>query len=183
MLTEQPSLQSFVQRIGNELSAKAIVLLHEDGRVLHRYGWIDDANYPPMAALVVAMIAAGKSLGKLGESFPENPSRFTCDSDAIGLYTVAVTKEIWLAVLYEQPLNPGLFRMKVRRYSELLARLEVKPPAQWEITESKAYTGAIVHPALSKNAVATELITPFKSTLFADISDEEIDELFENTRS
>ena len=134
--SEQPSVSGLVDRITHELGAKAVFLLHENGQVLQRSGWIDESEYPSMAALVAAMIAAGKSLSNVGEAFLGNPSRFACDSESVGLYTVSVAQQIWLAVFYDQPLNPGQFRMKVRRYSELLARLGVQAPQQWEVTEN-----------------------------------------------
>jgi hypothetical protein len=175
---QQPSLQSLVQRISHELSAKAVVLLHENGQVLHRSGWMEDNDYPAMAALVAAMISAGKTLGSIGDSFAGAPSRFSCDSEAMGLYTVAVSSDIWLAVLYEQPLNPGLFRMKVRKYSDLLARFGVSRNEQWEIPP-----GATLPPVSSQPGPASEKSTRDKSSLFVNITDEEIDQLFENPSS
>lgn len=198
---EQPSVRGLVDRMSHELSAKAVVLLHENGQVLQRSGWIDDHEYPAMAALVVAMIAAGKSLSHLGQAFLGIPSRFTCDSDKMGLYTVGVTPEIWLTVLYEQPLNPGQFRMKVRRYAELLAKLGVKKPTQWDSADTGPGTsvvvpggpiagatvgngpsnGANLPPAgLQERNAQQEKLTKKDSSLFTNITDEEIDELFEN---
>lgn len=176
-LPEQPSVAGLVQRIATELDAKAVMLLHESGQVLHRSGWVGEEHYPSMAALVAAMIAAGKSLGGMEDGFSGEPGRLSCDSDLMGLYTVAVTGGIWLAVLYEQPLNPGLFRMKVRRYCAFLAQLGVRRPRQWEATEHDD-TEDNMRPAHRQ-----EIITPAKPTLFGDISDEEIDELFEGARS
>jgi hypothetical protein len=115
---QQPSLPSLIQRMSHELNTKAVVLFHESGQILYRSGWLDETHFPTMAALAAAMIAAGKSLGKLGEATAgDSPTRFSCDSDEIGLYTVAVGPEHWLAALYDQPMNPGQFRMKVRRYA------------------------------------------------------------------
>lgn len=179
---EQPSLQGLVQRMGQELNAKAVLLLHESGQVLHRSGWVEDADYPPMAALVSAMIAAGRQLSSLGENFVGTPRLFSCDSERMGLYTVAVSPEIWLAVLYEQPLNPGQFRMRVRTYSQELARLGVQLPGQWELG-SGAEAGASLPPVSPQTEVSEERITGPKSSLFNDITDEEIENLFENARS
>jgi hypothetical protein len=39
-----------------------------------------------------------------------------------------VGEGIWLTALYEQPMNPGLFRMKVRRYAEIIARIGASKP-------------------------------------------------------
>lgn len=178
----QPSTQSLVERMSHELGARAVLVLHENGQVLHRYGWISENEYPTMAALISAMIATGNSLGKLGEHFPHSPSRLSCDSDAMGLYMVGVNPGLWLAVLYEQPMNPGQFRMKVRRYASLLAKIGVSQPMQWE-TESPSSTRDKVAPKSTGGSVTMEIITEKNSSLFANITDEEIDEIFENARS
>ncbi len=182
-MLEQPALESLIQRMSHELAAKALVVLHENGQVLYRYGWIEENEHLHMAALVAAMIAAGKSLGQLGENFPGNPSRFGYDSESRGLYTVAVTSEIWLAVLYDQPLNPGKFRMKVRGYAELISKLGVQQPQQWEVPQSDTSPRATLPPVSSVKGTSSEILTSAKSSLFADISDDEIDKLFENARS
>ena len=180
---EQPSVGGVVERMSHDLSAKAVLLLHENGQILHNSGWIEDADYPSIAALVVAMIAAGKSLGSLGEVFPGSPSRFSCDSENTGFYTVGVSQGIWLAVLYDLPLNPGLFRMKVRRYAELLAQLGVRQPEQWESTEISFRTGASLPPVSKEGIKNREILTKKDSTLFVNITDEEIDQIFENPSS
>lgn len=180
---EQPSVRGLVEKMSHDLSAKAVILLHENGQVLQRSGWIEDSDYPSMAALVVAMIAAGKSLGRLGEAFPGSPSRFSCDSESAGVYTVGVANDIWLAVLYDQPLNPGQFRMKVRRFAELLAKLGVSRPQQWEEVEMGPTAGANLPPVSSRTVGGPENLTAKKSSLFVNITDEEIDQLFENARS
>jgi predicted regulator of Ras-like GTPase activity (Roadblock/LC7/MglB family) len=129
----QPVLESLVERLGSEINAKAVLLLHENGQVIQRYGWIGEHEYPAMAALVAAMIATGKSLGALGEAFAGSPNRFSCDSEAMGLYMSFVSEGIWLTALYDQPMNPGLFRMKVRRYAELIARIGAAKPGEAQV--------------------------------------------------
>jgi predicted regulator of Ras-like GTPase activity (Roadblock/LC7/MglB family) len=188
----QPSLESLLQRLGEEISAKAVLLLHESGQVLHQFGALEENEFPAMAALVSAMIATGKSLGSLGEAFAEAPRRLACDSDEVGLYTVAVSEDIWLVALYDQPLNPGLARMKVRRCAEACARLGADIPEPWEMPEIvtpsiaapiKAQTGAIVSPPVALDTTSQAKITEDKNSLFNNITDDEIDRLFENTHS
>jgi predicted regulator of Ras-like GTPase activity (Roadblock/LC7/MglB family) len=185
LTSHQPAVRGLVERISQELGTRAVILLHENGQILQSKGWIDDAEIPAMAALVAAMIAAGKSLDGLGAAFGGAPSRFSCDSESRGLYTIAVMNGIWLSVLYEQPLNPGQFRMKVRRYAEHLAQLGVKKPEQWEVTDfvHAAASSATLSPVSSKEMARPEKLTAKNSSLFGNISDEEIDELFENARS
>lgn len=192
----QPSLESLLQRMGEEISAKAVLLLHESGQVLHQFGALEENEYPAMAALVSAMIATGKSLGSLGESFAEAPRRLACDSDEVGLYTVAVGEGIWLVALYDQPLNPGLVRMKVRRCAEACARLGADIPEPWEMpeivtpkatpsseTRSTAPIGANLSPPVALDTISQAKITEDKNSLFNNITDDEIDRLFENTHS
>jgi hypothetical protein len=177
--------------MGEEISAKAVLLLHESGQVLHQFGELQEGEFPAMAALVSAMIATGKSLGSLGEAFAEAPRRLSCDSDEVALYTVAVSGDIWLVALYDQPLNPGLARMKVRRCAEACARLGAEIPEQWGMPEnaapverpSPAPTRAIVSPPVALDTSSQAKITEDKNSLFNNITDDEIDRLFENTHS
>ncbi|RZA02690.1 MAG: hypothetical protein EOP11_16525, partial [Proteobacteria bacterium] len=80
----QPVLESLLERLGSEINARAVLLLHENGQVIQRSGWIGEHEYPAMAALVAAMIATGKSLSALGENFAGSPNRFACDSEEMG---------------------------------------------------------------------------------------------------
>lgn len=191
--SQQPSLPSLIQRMSHELGTKAVILFHETGQIVHRSGWLDEMHFPAMAALAAAMIAAGKSLGQLGEA-SDSPTRFSCDSNQVGLYTVAVGSEHWLAALYDQPMNPGQFRMKVRRYAETFARFGISNPEQWEVGfEEDEGSGLASHddkigarmtpPVSEKTAPVAANITEKKSTLFTNITDDEIDSLFENARS
>jgi hypothetical protein len=176
-----------LQRLAEEISATAVLLLHETGQVLHQFGSLGSGEFPAMAALVSAMIATGKSLGGLGPAF-ESPRRFACDSDDMGLYTVSVEEEIWLVALYDQPLNPGLARMKVRRCAEACSRLGTEVPEQGEIeapAPAKALSspvGATLPPSRQPDTLSQEKITG-NSSLFTNITDDEIDRLFEDAHS
>lgn len=169
---QQPAVQGLVQRMSHELQAKAVVLLHSSGQVICKSGWIEDGEFASMAALVAAMTSAGSTLGRLGEDSDKGaPSRIHCESETIGLYAVAINQDYWIATLYDQPLNPGLHRMKVRRYGESLARLGVQLPEQWEKEEDEGYFGDTLAPGGRQ-----------KDTLFENITDDEIDSLFDEGR-
>ncbi|MGZ3702855.1 MAG: hypothetical protein ACXWSD_13790, partial [Bdellovibrionota bacterium] len=122
----------------------------------------------------VAMIATGKSLNELGSA-----TRFSADSDSMGLYTVGVSQGVWLAVIYEQPLNPGQFRMRVRRYAEILSKFGVEKPPQWEVPAN----GATLRPESKADSTHPVIPTLHNDILFMNITDDEIDHLFENPRS
>ncbi len=202
----QPALESLVKRLSGEINAKAVMLIHENGQVLHRHGALSEHEYPAMAALVAGMIAVGKSLGGLGETFAGAPNRFACDSEAVGLYMSFVSDGIWLTALYDQPLNPGLFRMKVRRYAETAARLGASRPSEYELPVEAApvnqvrSTPSAPAPVPQNGTVSTvaraastpvfdsaprhpEKVTEQKKELFNNITDEEIDSLFDGASS
>jgi predicted regulator of Ras-like GTPase activity (Roadblock/LC7/MglB family) len=158
------ALEHTLNRIHNDLSARSVVLIREDGQVIGRQGTIDDDSVAPLAALVAAMAAASQSVAKLAQEEP-HASRLSLEFPTSGLYAVAVDAEHWLAVLYEQALNPGLVRMQIRRAGAELSRL------QFTDTFMIASPGA---PASSK-------LTPLEDSapkLFENITDAEIDGLF-----
>ncbi len=169
-----------------ELNARAVLVLHENGQLLYRAGDVRDEDFPTMAALVAAMIAAGKSLGSVANNVLGNPSRFSCDSEAMGLYTVQVEAGYWLATLYDQPLNPGLTRMKIRRYASDFQKLGIEKPQQWELTKMSApepKPGAVSSPVRPSGPDHLEKITQNDPGLFANITDEEIDRLFDEAQT
>ena len=158
--------------MSQELGAKASLLLQDNGQVIHFSGEMKESDYPSIAALVAAMIATGKSLGKIGDHFTTSPSRFACDSETMGLYTVAVTEHIWLAALYDQPLNPALHRLKIRRYAEACAKL------------ASGATDGVELTLMAKTSPAEPaILTEAKPSLFTNITDDEIDRLFEDASS
>lgn len=154
--------------MSHELSAKAVLLLHENGQVLSRSGWLEDVEVPVMAALVSALTATSRSLRKLGDSeeTEESPVRIHCESDATGLYVLSLGGPYWLSTLYDHPLNPGLFRMKVRRYAETIRKLANALPSDLPLPGGVVSTGVSLTPGSEKSA------------LFENITDEEIDNLF-----
>ena len=152
---QQPGVQGLLERISQELSCKAVLYLQSDGQVLSSAGWIEKREIPSVAAIVAAVAAAGYSLAPGNENTSEE-FRFHYEFGDTALYAVAVDGQSWLATLYDQPLNPGLVRMKIRRFSETLRRLN-RPAA-----------GAYLTPPVQK-----------KPAFFENITDEEIDHLFE----
>jgi hypothetical protein len=161
--------------MADELGAKAALLLHETGQVLEFAGEMEERQYPSIAALISAMIATGKSLGQMGDHFTTSPTRFACDSETMGLYTCAVTEDTWLAALYDQPLNPALHRMKIRRYAQACAHLQARSGA----IETGAESTPIANMAQGEQAKTT---IPDPS-LFTNITDDEIDRLFDEASS
>ena len=177
----QPSLQGLIQRMSHELNAKAVLLFNDHGQILGRSGWLEDAHFPAMAALAAAMISAGRTLGELGDNPEESPTRFSCDSGSTGLYTVSVGAGRWLTTLYDQPLNPGQMRMRIRKYAETFAQIEEESTLRaFESDENRQLFGATLSPVEPEISTPLGKLTEKDSTLFGNITDDEIDRLFEN---
>lgn len=169
--------------MSQELPARAVILLHNNGQVIEHAGELEEFHVPAMAALVAAMTSAGKSLGALTNDKPIPATRFHCESDEIGLYAVAIDEDYWLATLFDQPLNPGQFRMKVRRYGDTLVRMAFGVENQvWEksvATDSGPAPAPSLKPTGAINAGASSApAAKTTSGLFENITDDEIDSLF-----
>ena len=154
---QQPSVASVVQKISHELNAKAVLLLRESGEIIACSGWVEESILPNLAALLSAAASAGRSLGQL--TGLEAPKHFHFDFEASQMYVSSINDGTWLAAFHEDVANPGLFRLQVRRYGQILGRLS----PQEEVTP----VGISVTPGAT--------ISP---TLFANITDDEIDSLF-----
>ena len=74
--------------------------------------------------------------------------------------------------------------MKVRRCAEACSRLGAEKVDSWEAPESLApATGATLSPIAQPATTSQAKITDAKGSLFTNITDDEIDRLFENPSS
>lgn len=161
------ALEHTLDRIRSDLNARSVVLIREDGQVMGRQGSLDESSVAPLAALVAAMAAASQSVAQLAQE-DASASRLSLEFPSSGLYAVAVGAEHWLAVLYEQALNPGFVRMQIRRAGNELAKLQ--------FTDTLMMASPTTSMS-SKMAPYEELAPP----LFENITDDEIDGLFGRT--
>lgn len=109
-----------------ELQTEAVLFIHDSGQILSRHGKLQEQEYPTVAALLAGMVAAGTSLmqaAKEESNLPEDRKRFSCEYLTGGIYAVAVNKDYWVASVYKEILNPGLLRMRLRMYAEMLEKL------------------------------------------------------------
>ena len=175
-LRNQPLLEGYLSRICERISASAAILIHNNGQIISRSGNMNEENFPIMAALISAIASAAKSMSgidedKIGREFP---ARISCESEDTSLYVVAVDEDIWLATLYRQPLNPGQIRMEVRRHATSLGQL-----LQSHISEPQE--SAFIQEEKKPSTKAGATLPPSfvdKSSLFENITDDEIDNLF-----
>lgn len=185
-----------IEGMQRELNAKAALLLLESGQIQFFCGEMNENDYPSMAALIAAMIATGKSLGSIGDSFSTPPTRLSCDSDTLGLAVVEVTEGLWLAALYDQPLNPALYRHRLKICADRCASfLRPLPQAQEQDAlfsgnsggnplasprpnPSSKISGAKATPS-GKTSLTHDVKNTEGASIFTNITDDEIDRLFE----
>lgn len=168
---------SVVERMSQELEASVVLLLHSSGQILFHSGSMAEEELPPLAAVFAAMVSACQSLGQA------QARRLSCEFEHASLYAVAVGEHHWLTTLYNPPLNPGLFRQKVRQYGRLLERLEpefsLDPPSiEQKKAGIKVTTFAHGEQGTGVKATPGDLNNTGKTPLFENITDEEIDTLF-----
>lgn len=147
--------------MSDETAARAVVLLRDDGQVLCHSSSSGASDRARLGSLVVALAAQGKP-GLLGTAM----DRFSCEAGDASVYGASVSPGTWLVSLQEQTLNPGLLRRQTKQYAEAISRA--------------LPTGATLSPAMAPGASPLEKITQDKTAIFTDLTDDEIDRLFED---
>jgi predicted regulator of Ras-like GTPase activity (Roadblock/LC7/MglB family) len=154
----QPEIAPLLGRCNQELGSQATILIHRDGQILAKTGDLPEDDFPALAALVAGMVSAGESLSSLiGEIDPGHAKQLNFGSSSRGIYAVSIKNSYWIAAAHGSLLNPGLYRMQIRRLAIEVERLLEKPSAR-----------AISAPARKSDPM-----------LFNDITDEEINQLFD----
>jgi predicted regulator of Ras-like GTPase activity (Roadblock/LC7/MglB family) len=140
------------RRLVRDANAKAVYLVDKDGQLVADAGEIDGIDTTSLASLVAGNIAASGGLAKiLGEDeFPVHFHQGKRDNVHITL----VAQRIILVVIFDDRSSLGLVRLRVKRASQHLGQL-------FEEVFKK-----------------TELADDMTDSPFADITDEDIDNLF-----
>jgi predicted regulator of Ras-like GTPase activity (Roadblock/LC7/MglB family) len=147
---EQRQLEEACTRLAREALAKAIFLLDKNGQILVATGEVSDIDTTSLASLVAGTTAATSSLAKLlGEDeFPVHVHEGTRNN----LHVSLAGPENILAVVFDHRSSSGLVRLRVKKSLEQL--LEIF---------------AVLADKQSKSQ---------GSSVFAEITDEDIDNLF-----
>jgi predicted regulator of Ras-like GTPase activity (Roadblock/LC7/MglB family) len=137
-------------RLTRESNAKVVFLVDKTGQLIASAGATQDIDTVSLASLTAGNIAATGGLAKLiGE---QEFSLLFHEGERDNLHISIVGQRVILVVLFDARSSLGLVRLRVKKASEELARV-------FEELEAKA------------NA-------PGVKTLFGEITDEDIDNLF-----
>lgn len=186
-LVVQPSVTALIARAHSALGTSATILFHRSGQILAKNGTIPEEDYPTVAVLVAGMVAAGQSLSRLMGENQDADYQLSHGTSGGGLYAVRINEDFWVFAVYREVLNPGLFRMQMRRLAHEVAD-HLKAPEGW-LTEDIQMSGPTVRrgdtePKASFDSVVdkgAKTPPPEKNgpKLFENITDEEIDQLFD----
>lgn len=138
------------ERLTRESNAKAVLLVDKNGQYITSHGEIENLDTTSLASLTAGNIAATSGLAKLiGEK--EFPNVFH-EGEKDNLHLSIVAQRAILVVMFDQRSSLGLVRLRVKKASEELTALF--------------------------NAMIAKAQSQSQGTPFAEITDEDIDNLF-----
>ena len=142
------------ERLVREANAKAIFLVDKNGQLVAESGELTGIDTTSLASLVAGNIAASGGLAKLiGES--EFPVHFH-QGERDNVHITLVAQRIILVVVFDERSSLGLVRLRVKKAGQRLSE---------------------VFDRVFKRA-ESEFDEPSPGSPFAEISDEDIDNLF-----
>jgi predicted regulator of Ras-like GTPase activity (Roadblock/LC7/MglB family) len=147
---EFKQISAICERLTREANAKAVLLVDKNGQYITSHGEIDNLDTTSLASLTAGNIAATSGLAKLiGEK--EFPNVFH-EGEKDNLHLSIVAQRAILVVMFDQRSSLGLVRLRVKKASEELAAIF--------------------------NSMIAKAQSQAQGTPFAEITDDDIDNLF-----
>ncbi|MCO5143406.1 MAG: hypothetical protein M9962_09985 [Oligoflexia bacterium] len=171
MLTfnSQPSINGLIQRIAFELDAHIVFVIKEDGQILYHSDFSNKDELAKIAALATALLSAASSMGATEEDPNNSILRISCETATNDIYFCSIDQNHWLFSIYPHPQNPGKTRMILRNYAGLMTKISKSDSQTQEIEQ--------------KSRVKMSPLAQNDRSLFANITDDEIDKLFDEAQS
>jgi predicted regulator of Ras-like GTPase activity (Roadblock/LC7/MglB family) len=147
---EFKQISAVCERLTRESNAKAVLLVDKNGQYITSHGEIDNLDTTSLASLTAGNIAATSGLAKLiGEK--EFPNVFH-EGEKDNLHLSIVAQRAILVVMFDHRSSLGLVRLRVKKASDELAHVF--------------------------NAMIAKAQSQAQGTPFAEITDDDIDNLF-----
>ncbi len=147
---EFKQISTICERLTREANARAVLLVDKNGQYITSHGEIDNLDTTSLASLTAGNIAATSGLAKLiGEK--EFPNVFH-EGERDNLHLSIVAQRAILVVMFDQRSSLGLVRLRVKKASEELTHIF--------------------------NAMIAKAQSQAQGTPFAEITDDDIDNLF-----
>jgi len=152
---EAQKIGFLLDKLVKESNAKAVFLVDKDGQLISQAGETENFDSTSLASLTAGNIAATGGLAKLiGE---KEFSIIFHEGEKDNIHISLIGQRIILVVIFDNRTSLGLVRLRVKKSSESLAGIfdEITKKVEKEKGEGK-----------------------LEEALFAEISDEDIDNLF-----
>ncbi len=147
---EYNKINAVCDRLTRDANAKVVFLVDKNGQLISAAGQTQHIDTTSLASLTAGNVAAMGGLAKLiGEN--EFPNQFH-EGAKDSLYMTVVGSRVVLVVIFDNRTSLGLVRLRIKKASDELAR---------------------IFDGLMKKAASPGIGSPF-----AEISDEDIDNLF-----
>jgi len=147
---EFTKVNAVCDRLAKDANAKVVFVVDKNGQLISASGHSQNIDTTSLASLTAGNVAAMGGLAKLiGES--EFPNQFH-EGARDSLYMSIVGTRIVLVVIFDNRTSLGLVRLRIKKASDELAR---------------------IFESITKKTSRPEIGSPF-----AEISDEDIDNLF-----
>ena len=147
---EAQRLQQICDRLGREANAKAVLCIDKNGQPIAQAGDTANMDVTSLSSLTAGNVAATGGIAKLLEE-KEFSGQFH-EGEKTNVHISIVGQRVILVVLFDERSSLGLVRLRVRKASEELTRV--------------------------LDAVATKAASANAPSVFAEITDDDIDNLF-----
>lgn len=152
---EYQKIKEIIQRLNEEANARVVFLVDKNGQQIAACGEIENLDTTSLASLTAGNVAATDGLAKLiGE---KEFSILFHEGERDNIHISLVGKRVILVVIFDQRSSLGLVRLRVKRASIELEKI----------------FDSIVKKVEEKQKEGEQIETPF-----AEITDEDIDNLF-----
>ena len=143
-------IQSVVDRLVREANAKVVFIVDKNGQLIAASGEVDNLDTTSLASLTAGNIAATGGMAKLLKE-NEFATQFH-EGEKANIHIQLVGNRVILVVIFDSKSSLGLVRLRVRKASEELANIF--------------------------EALLKKVQDPEREAPFAEITDDDIDNLF-----
>jgi predicted regulator of Ras-like GTPase activity (Roadblock/LC7/MglB family) len=149
---EFQQIQTVCTRLHRESNSKAVLLIDKNGQLIAESGETSTLDTTSLSSLTAGNVAATGGIAKLLKE-KEFTGQFH-EGEHTNIHISLVAQRVILVILFDERSSLGLVRLRVRKASDELARIF--------------------------DALMAKVQTPSTPSIFSEITDEDIDNLFKD---
>ena len=149
---EFQQIQVVCSRLHRESNSKAVLLIDKNGQLIAESGDTANLDTTSLSSLTAGNVAATGGIAKLLKE-KEFTGQFH-EGEHVNIHISLVANRVILVILFDERSSLGLVRLRVRKAADELARIF--------------------------DALMSKVQTPSAPSIFSEITDEDIDNLFKD---